>query len=67
VATKKVMVTHFFEPSLLLTFLDPGFKIRDPGWVKIGIRDKHPGSATLVDSRLIDVGSVREWTNTVMS
>jgi hypothetical protein len=20
--------------------------IRDPGWIKIGIRDKHPGSAT---------------------
>ncbi len=23
------------------------FWIRDPGWVQIGIRDKHPGSATL--------------------
>jgi hypothetical protein len=23
------------------------FWIRDPGWVKIRIRDKHPGSATL--------------------
>ncbi len=34
----------FFQPSLLLLFLDPG---RDPGWEKIRIRDKHPGSATL--------------------
>jgi hypothetical protein len=28
-------------------FLDPGSEIRDPEWVKIRIRDKHPGSATL--------------------
>jgi hypothetical protein len=27
--------------------LDPGYEVRDPGWVKIRIRDKHPGSATL--------------------
>jgi hypothetical protein len=26
---------------------DPGSEIRDPGWVKIRIRDKHRGSATL--------------------
>jgi hypothetical protein len=32
---------NFFHPSLLLLFLDPG-------WVKIRIRDKHPGSATLM-------------------
>jgi hypothetical protein len=32
---------------LLLLFLNPGSEIRDPGWVKIRIRDKHPGSATL--------------------
>jgi hypothetical protein len=45
----------FFHPFLMLLFLDPGSEIRDPeseirdpGWVKIGIRDKHPGSATLV-------------------
>jgi hypothetical protein len=42
------MTTHFFHPSLLLLFLDPGSEIRDPGWVKIRIRDKNPGSATLV-------------------
>jgi hypothetical protein len=41
------MTTNFFHPSLLLLFLDPGSEIRDPGWVKIRIRDKHPGSATL--------------------
>jgi hypothetical protein len=40
--TKKIV-----HPSLLLLFLDPGSEIRDPGWVKIRIRDKHPGSATL--------------------
>jgi hypothetical protein len=29
---------------------DPGSEIRDPGWEKpgSGIRDKHPGSATLL-------------------
>jgi hypothetical protein len=50
VATKKGMTTNFFPPSLLLRFLDPGSDILDPGWVKKsgpGIRDKHPGSATL--------------------
>jgi hypothetical protein len=49
VATKKGtgMTTKFFHPSLVLLVLDPGSEIRDPGWVKIRIRDKHPGSATL--------------------
>jgi hypothetical protein len=37
----------------LLLFLDPGSEIRDPGWVKIRIRDKHPGSATLLIILLI--------------
>jgi hypothetical protein len=27
------------HPSLLLLFLDPGSEIRNPGWVKIRIRD----------------------------
>jgi hypothetical protein len=40
----------FFHPSLLLLFLDPGSVIRDPGWVKISIRDKHPGSAILTSA-----------------
>ncbi len=31
-----------------MLFLDPVCAIRDPGWVKIRIRDKHPGSATLL-------------------
>ncbi len=34
----------------MLLFLDPGSEIRDPGWLKIRIRDKHPGSATLLFS-----------------
>jgi hypothetical protein len=41
------MTTIFFHPSLLLLFFDLGSEIRDPGWVKIRIRDKHPGSAKL--------------------
>ncbi len=40
VATWKGMTKNFFHPSLLLLFWDPG-------WEKIRIRDKHPGSATL--------------------
>jgi hypothetical protein len=48
------MTTNFFlHPSLLLRFLDPGSGIRDPGSGMgkksgYGIRDKHPGSATLL-------------------
>jgi hypothetical protein len=42
------MTTDFFHSSLLLLFLDLGSEILDPGWVKTGIRDKHPGSATLL-------------------
>ena len=52
VAIKKD-ITNFFTPSLLLLFLDPGSEIPDPGWVKIRIRDKHPGSVTLVKSIII--------------
>ncbi len=47
VATKKDMATNTFHPSLLLLYLGLGSEIRDPGSVKIRIRDKHPGSATL--------------------
>jgi hypothetical protein len=36
-----------------LLFLDPGSEIRDPGWLKIRIRDKHPGSATLEHKTLV--------------
>ncbi len=45
---KKVWQQIFLHRSLLLLFLDPG-------WVKIRIRDKHPGSATLgmlIDTRM---------------
>jgi hypothetical protein len=41
----------FFQPSLLLLFLDPGFGIRDGLKSGSGIKDKHPGSATLVRNR----------------
>jgi hypothetical protein len=46
------MTKNFFPPlSFAAVFgsgiRDPGSEIRDPGWVKIRIRDKHPGSATL--------------------
>jgi len=33
-----------------------GSGIRDPGWVKIRIRDKHPGSATLPLGNRYDPG-----------
>jgi hypothetical protein len=48
VATKKCLTKDFFSPLSFYLFLDPGSEIRDPGWVKIRIRDKHSGSATLV-------------------
>ncbi len=55
VATKKCLTKIFFHPSLFYLFLDPGSGIRDPGSgirdglnSGSGIRDKHPGSATLV-------------------
>jgi hypothetical protein len=37
------MITNFFRPSLLLLVF--GSDIRDPGWIKIRTRDKHPGFA----------------------
>jgi hypothetical protein len=39
VATKKMVEPQKNYPSLVL--------LLDPGWIKIRIRDKHPGSATL--------------------
>ncbi len=50
VATKKGMTTSFFSPLSFVVVLDLGSEIRDPGWKKSGsgIRDKHPGSATLL-------------------
>jgi hypothetical protein len=46
VATKKVRQQIFFTPLFCCCFW-----VRDSGWVKIRIRDKHPGSATLCASR----------------
>jgi hypothetical protein len=42
---------------------DPGSEIRDPGWEKIRIRDKHPGSATLQSG--IEVEEVPDGRHTV--
>jgi hypothetical protein len=42
------MITNFFSPFSFVAVFGSG--IRDSGWVKIRIRDKHPGSATLVAS-----------------
>jgi hypothetical protein len=39
------MTTNFFSPLSFAAVFGSG--IRDPGKVKIRIRDKHPGSATL--------------------
>ncbi len=38
---------NYFSPLLLLLLLYPGSLIQDTGWIKIRIRDKHPGSPTL--------------------
>jgi hypothetical protein len=52
-----VKILKFFDED---PFRDPGsgmetVRIRDPGWKKVGsgIRDKHPGSATLLKNCLI--------------
>jgi hypothetical protein len=45
VATKKGLTTTFFPPLSFVAVFGSG--IRDPKWVKVRIRDKHPGSATL--------------------
>ncbi len=43
-ATKKDLTTNFFSPLSFAAVFGSG--IRDPGWVKIRIRDKHSRSAT---------------------
>jgi hypothetical protein len=40
-------------------------RIRDPGWEKSRIRDKHPGSATLPKSHL-DIGDEREFLHHIL-
>jgi hypothetical protein len=41
---------NFFAPLFCCCFWirDPRSGFREPGWVKVRILDKHPGSATLV-------------------
>jgi hypothetical protein len=49
VATKKkVRQKNFILPSSFVIVLVS--EIRDLGWVKIRIRNKHPGSATLLEA-----------------
>jgi hypothetical protein len=43
VATKNCWTKNFSLPSFRAVV---GSRIRDPGWIKIRIRDKHLGSAT---------------------
>jgi hypothetical protein len=50
-APKKRYDNKFFSPLSFIAVFGSG--IQDPGWVKIRIRDKHPGSATL-GSRIPD-------------
>jgi hypothetical protein len=44
VATKKGMTTNFFSPLSFVAVI--GSEIRDPGWVKIRIRD--PGQTSRI-------------------
>jgi hypothetical protein len=43
------LINHFFGFLGGLKYLNSLMQIQDPGWKKVGcgIRDKHPGSATL--------------------
>ncbi len=65
---KKCMATIFFSSPLSFVAVfgsgirDPRSWIRDPWWVKIRIRDKHPGSATLGQSSLpLEWEKWRRW------
>ncbi len=51
---KKRFDKFFFTPLFCCYFWiqDPGSEIRDPGWVKIKIRNKHPRSATLAQANV---------------
>jgi hypothetical protein len=53
VATTKGLITNFSPLSFVAVF---GSGIRDPKWVKIRIRDKHLGSATLFS--IMDLNAV---------
>jgi hypothetical protein len=50
-AAKKSVRNQIFHSSSLVEFFGSGIQnqgsgIRDPGWIKIRIRDKHTGPAT---------------------
>jgi hypothetical protein len=62
VATKKGLTTIIFHPFLLLLFLDPGSGMGKKSGS--GIRNKHPGSATVVTHTLQMVDSLlpAAWT-----
>ncbi len=49
-ATKKGLTINFFPPLSFVPVFGSG--IRDPEWIIIRIRDKHPGSATLGSVRV---------------
>jgi hypothetical protein len=56
-----------FSPLLFCCY----FWIRDPVWIKIRIRDKHPGSATLAHNIIMYIsvpldcgGSITHWPTT---
>jgi hypothetical protein len=49
------MTTTKFSPLTFVAIFGSG--IRDPGWVKIRIRDKHPGSATLLVEHVFGGGN----------
>ncbi len=44
---------HFFG----LKYFNSLRRIQNPGWKKFGIRDKHPGSATLINTVLFITGT----------
>jgi hypothetical protein len=46
VVNKEKVGQKNFSPSSFVAVV--GSEIRYPGWIKIGIQDKHPGSVTLV-------------------
>jgi hypothetical protein len=58
---KLVQIFFFNISNKIILFCEIyGSKIRDPGWVKIRIRDKHPGSATLPS------GALQMWRTTCL-
>ncbi len=58
-----VWPNKIFPSPLFVLLLDPGSEIRDSGWIKIrsGLRDKHPGSATLTVCGYLEEPLVSEY------